>query len=161
MTDCAASFYWAFGLGAWAVVVVLGVSIAVGWMVTDMRQLWQAYRARSTEEAIMAEMDLFTAADAAEAHDRALERVTDPDWTLAALAAFEKLPADFEGIGSDFRQALLNGGLKPPPRGSNAWGAFINRLAKRGLIERTGAYRAMDYEGSNARESPVWRRVAA
>ncbi len=45
------------------------------------------------------------------------------------------------------------------PQHSNAWGALINTLLKRKIIEPTGAYRKMKEDASHARKTPVYRKA--
>lgn len=153
-----------FILGAWAAVIVLCVSIAVGWMVTDMRIAWKAWRAsRALPEEIdpMEEMDLFAAADAAAARDAALEQVAanNKDWMARAMTAFSALPAGMEMTGEILRQHV--GDAVGQPKHPNAWGAFTNALIRRGLLVPTGEYRPMTGAKSNARKTPVHVKVAA
>lgn len=44
------------------------------------------------------------------------------------------------------------------PNHSNAWGALISYLVKRGVIEPTGEYRQMRDESSHARKTAVYRK---
>lgn len=44
------------------------------------------------------------------------------------------------------------------PHHSNAWGALISYLVKRGVIEPTGEYRPMRDENSHARKTAVYRK---
>lgn len=43
------------------------------------------------------------------------------------------------------------------PHHSNAWGAIVHHLVRRGFLERTGEYRQMKIVTSHARVNPVYR----
>lgn len=81
-------------------------------------------------------------------------------WMEQAVASFHelkgRLPADF--IGEDIRVLLTKeGGVEHRP---NSWGPFISFLYRKGHILRTGEHRSMKAEGTNARESRVYRLAA-
>jgi hypothetical protein len=98
------------------------------------------------------------------ARDRGQSRVSikNPDWTVAAVTQARWLRAVALGkgdlgdfLGEDLR--LVIGAEIGQPTHPNAWGALIMRLAKEGLIEKTGAYRQMRSKGSHARATPAYR----
>ena len=47
----------------------------------------------------------------------------------------------------------------PQPKHPNAWGALINTLIKRKIIEPTGEHRPMKDRVSHARSTPVYRAI--
>lgn len=61
------------------------------------------------------------------------------------------------GTGEDIR--VYCQALRLEPKHPNAWGALINVLVKRGLIQKTGEYRQMKDKRSHARETAVYSRV--
>jgi hypothetical protein len=100
--------------------------------------------------------------DAMEARNAVLDEQAEKHkgWVAIANAAFAKLPATWEGIGEDLRNALTDLGV-PPPRHVNVWGVWTGNLVRAGLLVPTGEYRAMRAKGANARRSPVYVRATA
>ena len=90
--------------------------------------------------------------------DDLIERHTG--WYALALAKYREvqhqLPSEF--IGEDIRDLLLKSGL-PKPKSPNVWGGFVRYIGNKRLIIPTGAWRAMQAEGSNARQSRVYGRA--
>ena len=73
-----------------------------------------------------------------------------------AAAAIAQLPADMQGIGEDFAEAIK--GKVRPPRHENAWGPLFAYLCRKGLLVKTGAWKPMRKRSSNGRLSPVYSR---
>lgn len=102
-------------------------------------------------------MDLFEHAQAMEARDNALDRVTKTagKWSEVAMGYFRSLPNGIEVTGEDVRRMLTDKGL-PPPHHHNAWGAFIMNLVKSGVLVSTGRMVNMKTQKSHARRTLVY-----
>jgi hypothetical protein len=100
--------------------------------------------------------DLFAAADARVARDRALAGVEarHSDFIAAGLAFIGELVGEF--TGEDIRLLLLERRSIVPPT-PNSMGTLIMNAAKAGLLTDTGRSSRMKSEKSNARRTPVWR----
>ncbi len=160
MSACSIETLTAFQAGAAAAIATALVSLGA-WRVTLRYQTWRARRSELEEIEAMEEMDLFTAADAAAARDQALAQVEEnnSDWVARAMRAFEALPVGMEMTGEVLRERVT--AAAGAPKHHNAWGAFTNKLIRRGLLVPTGEMRPMRSEKSNARKTPVHVKVAA
>ena len=81
----------------------------------------------------------------------------EPGWTdraLGFLLVYGDLQAEF--ISEDVARWAHANGL-PDPTDSRAWGAVFNRASRRGLIHKTGGFRAA--VTSNGSPKPVWRKA--
>ncbi len=98
----------------------------------------------------------FTAS--ADARDDGIARVSEHNerWMDYAVALVQTLPATWEGLIEGIRQWFLENQWRMPEH-ENAWGALANVLVKKGIIARTGEYRASRAVKSHARQQPVWR----
>lgn len=102
--------------------------------------------------------DLFTYA--ATIRDRSLDQVlanAEP-WADKACRAFASLSLPEEFTAETIRFAVSE--KVGPPHHSNAWGAFIMRLSRRKLIQKTGRWVNGTDPKSHAAALPVYRRVA-
>lgn len=85
------------------------------------------------------------------ARDEAMERVESATLT----DQLERFLSNRRGLlltGEDIRMQSGLGAHHP-----NAWGASINHLVRRGVLEQTGARRQMLVVTSHARSTPVYR----
>ncbi len=82
--------------------------------------------------------------------------VNNESWMELCLTEVSKAHYNGEFTGEDLRFRLL--GSIGHPAHSNAWGALINTLIKRGIIKPTGEYRPMRDDNSHARKTPVYTK---
>ena len=76
------------------------------------------------------------------------------DWRAEVDFVIRSLPAGAEVTGEDIKARCLL-----VPHHPNAWGAVIRTHATRGLLQKTGEYRAMRFPAAHARMNPVYRRT--
>ncbi len=91
--------------------------------------------------------------------DEGIKTVTEHNesWMELCLKSIERVTwQSFTGEDVRFHCSKMVG----LPHHSNAWGALINSLVKRGIIEKTGEYRPMRDDNSHARSTPVYRRLS-
>lgn len=102
--------------------------------------------------------DLFAAAAAREARDRALAQVkaNAGPWFGLALAAVEALPSDWVGMGEDLRLVII--AKLGKPHSVKVWGSLVREAIKHGWLVKTGVRAAMQTERSHARMTDVYRR---
>lgn len=97
---------------------------------------------------------------AATVRDEKIEQVLENSapWSERAFDAFKtlSLPDQFtaEVIRFSIREKVGN------PHHANAWGAFIMRLSRAGLIEKTGQWVTGTDPKSHAAALPVYRKAA-
>lgn len=96
------------------------------------------------------------------ARDAALAQVeaNNLEWAALALIQFKQLyliETDYllRLTGEQIRHRLIP--YVGKPKHSNAWGGFIMRLLRSGLIEKTGEYVSMCDKRSHARATAVYR----
>ena len=89
--------------------------------------------------------------------DKALERVTEHNatWMERAIERIYLLSPGREVTGEDIRLFVRE--FTGEPEHHNAYGAMIRIAIARGLIKRTGEYRAMKTPKSHARRTPVYK----
>ena len=104
-------------------------------------------------------MDLFEHAQAI--RDRQMEQVIDNSepWADRAFRAFKSLPLSGEFTAEAIRFGITQ--AVGAPHHSNAWGAFIMRLSRGKLIQKTGQWVNGTDPRSHAAALPVYRRICA
>lgn len=107
------------------------------------------------------DMEQLTFEDAIANQQRVLAEVAEnnKDWMAEALSAAERLPYGELGTGEDIRQHLVEAVGLRQPKHHNAWGALLNVLVRRGMIQHTGQYRAMRSKTAHGRRSGVYARM--
>jgi len=93
--------------------------------------------------------------------DRGMKQVLENSgsWSETAQAVFAIIRpkvAGTEMTGEDIRRLMCDAGMHQP-HSPNAWGAFINLLVRRKLIEPTNTYRQMSTPTSHARKTAVYK----
>jgi len=75
---------------------------------------------------------------------------------LTALQEFLSFQDDCEFIFEEFRIWAISVGALKKTHHPNWWGALCMTARRKGLITKTGKYRAMQSMSSHARETPVY-----
>lgn len=104
------------------------------------------------------DMQQLSLIEAMEGREEILSAVAErnKDWMAEAMRVLEGLPEHQEGTGEDFRLRLTEAGVEAPAH-VNAWGALFGLAGKRGVLAKTGEWRAM--KRANGRSTPVYRRA--
>ena len=89
--------------------------------------------------------------------DKGMASVLRAEWRTDARAAFDLLPANWEGTGEALRHALTAAGLHAPHH-HNAWSAFCGILQREMLLVRTGREGFMKDTQSHGRRTAILRR---
>lgn len=99
-------------------------------------------------------MDLFTSAK--QARDEALQQVAQGSlsWMDKAIEAVQMYP-EKEATGEELRIYLEQ--KIGQPHHYNVFGALIMACARKGIIRKTGEYRACQRKESHARVNPVYQ----
>lgn len=79
----------------------------------------------------------------------------DPLWHTKATACVIAYLKNQEVTGEDIRNLLAQHGLSPVH--NNVIGAFVNSLARQGVLVDTGKITRMKTHKSHARRTPLWR----
>jgi hypothetical protein len=137
----------------------LGFWIIVAWIFAGT--VLAVYMAARREHGQENDMEQLSFDAALEAKAAVLEEVAENnvDWMTEALAAADALPNGDVGTGEDIRARLLEAGLRSP-RHQNAWGALLNVMCRRGLIQHTGEWRPMRSKTSHGRVTRVYVKGA-
>jgi hypothetical protein len=89
------------------------------------------------------------------ARDAGMEAVTQPSFFANVLALLSTGVLHGRTMtGEELRLFCLRRGVAP--HHSNAWGAIVHHLVRKGFLEPTGEYRQMCVETSHARRTRVY-----
>lgn len=75
-----------------------------------------------------------------------------------AMDYINKLPVGWRGLSEDIRE-VLERDVMFLPTSSNFYGCMINAALRRGLLRRSGEFKAMQRKGSHARMTPLLERT--